>query len=192
MPTAPDMTRNLFLFSALVLASACSGPDEESDTDLQTGDSLEGALVLDGFGAIAVLIGENGPTSGYLCGQGDSLDQTRWLASDGDGGLSGDGVSVQVDDDHVDITGPSGQSWSGTLTPMDDGGLYQAQVDYDLAGLIAFEGEDGEIRSVGTLTQDIDFFQVEPVGTIVGAPPTIDAVADTTDGPLEFTLNRLP
>lgn len=194
MRYAPVMTRILFFSAALVLASACTGPDDDTDTDTDTDVSdgvVEGALALDGFGALAVIVEADGTSIGYLCGQGEFLDQTRWLAGD-DTTLTGESVEVRLSGDQVEIDGPDGQTWSGALTAMDAGGLYQGFPDGYRTGLIAYEDEYGQMQTAGTFTDAIDFFQVEPVGTIVGKPDIVSVEVQTADETLSFDMNRLP
>jgi len=177
------------LLLALLFLPACTGQDTDTDSDAV--ELIDGSYArLDGFGVLGVQEYSDGSAVGYLCGQGEHLSETRWLAG-ADGELTGQDVSVTLSGDGAQVVAGSEQ-WSPSLAPLAGGGLFEASPEGCRTGLIVFPDGDG-FAAAGTFCDlDQSFFQVEPVGTIVAPQDRVSVRVVTDADTLTFDMTRIP
>ncbi|MFK7931573.1 MAG: hypothetical protein AB8H79_25560 [Myxococcota bacterium] len=179
--------RWMYIVTLLCAGTACSGEPDDTEEVTQVGGyyTRVGAV-----GMLGVLEYSDGSLLGYLCGQGDSIDQTRWLSGE-DGVLRGADWSAAIFDGEVEVIGPS-QAFVSDLSPLGEGGIYDALPNDCRTGLLVFpDGE--EWSSVGTYCDGAtSFIQVEPVGTIVAPDAMLSVRVQTQQETLVFDVTRLP
>jgi len=161
------------LRSAVLLSSVACGSGLDS-----------GWAIIDGVGVLGVAdAGE-----AYLCGQGEAVDQSRWLTGGKEALPSEDGLwSLSIDDDGSFELERGGDEVLGTLTPFEDGGLYAAEPEACRSGAVLYDEQ-----LAGTFCDGLgSFVQVEPVDTLLGGPTTI-RVTRADDATYAFDLRRLP
>ncbi|MED5370170.1 MAG: hypothetical protein VX899_04065 [Myxococcota bacterium] len=121
---------------------------------------------------------------GYLCGQGEQVEESTWIQSDTM--TSTDGTwTLSLNGQDFELTSED-TLMQGTLTPFEDGGLYDAAPDGCRSGAIL---HDGELS--GTWCDGVQFRQVEPIDPFDGGPQQIQ-VQPLDDPDRAFTMTRLP
>lgn len=168
------MRNEMFAFIGIIVTSnACSADPS-------------GWAELDGLGVVGVIPeGE-----AYVCGIGDSVDRSRWLAGDLEAMGDTDGVwNLSIESDGTfsleDID--RGDSWTGSLEPFEDGGLYTGSPENCRSGAVLYGGQ-----LAGTFCDGLGIFrQVEPVDTLIGGPDFI-SVRLIQDITYTFDMSRLP
>lgn len=181
---------------SMILAAACAGGTEPSDATDARQIVGGGAVPIEGFGVFGVVVFSDDTSQGYVCGQQDAIDQTRWLSGDADS-LTGEGWTATLDGGNVELVGEVGSAGEevrveAALEPFGAGGLFEGFPDGCRTGLIAWSGSGGGLQTAGTWCDGVDrFFQVEPVGTIVADVPIVSVRVQTGVEVLEFDLTRL-
>ncbi|MFT4975318.1 MAG: hypothetical protein ACI8S6_001205 [Myxococcota bacterium] len=142
-----------------------------------TVDDVGGWAELSELGVLGVLPRSSGEEA-YLCGTGEQTDRSQWLPGS-------DAWQLVREGDTFTLSGPD-EDWSGTLTPFDEGGLYEASPDGCRSGAVLYDGE-----LAGTWCGGSDELrQVEPIETVTGGPSTI-SVRLVDDASYTFQLKRL-
>ena len=178
-------TRLLLLSLALV---ACGDPDTDSDDPAATVVGGGFAQLTD-FGVLGVLEHDDGTAIGYLCGQGDRIEDTSWLSGQV-GQLSGADWDVAIADGSVTVTGTA-DSFTADFAPIGQGGLFEAAPQGCRSGLIVSPDGSG-FSAAGTFcAPDGAFAQVEPVGTIVAPGDFISVQVQLGVETLDFDMTRI-
>lgn len=179
---------------AIALLTACAGPSDTEATDADTdvdGVVSGGVIPLDGVGVLGVLTWPDGRSVGYLCGQGEAIEETRWLSGSGELLEGADYTATLGEDGAVEVTGPD-RTWSETWVPFEGGGLYEGFPDGCRTGLLAWPAGAGGWETAGTWCNDVgSFAQVEPVGTFVPREPQISVRVEHDAETLQFDLDRV-
>jgi len=168
------MTRLAALRASFLLTTIACGSTPES-----------GWATIDGVGVLGVHDSEGA----YFCGTGEAVGQSRWLAG-GKGSLSDPDElwTLSIDDDGVyTLLHDNADEWSGSLTPFEEGGVYEAEAADCRSGAVLHDGSLTGAFCDGLGTH----VQVEPVDTVVGGPSRIQ-VRLATDADFTFDLRRLP
>ncbi|MFT5583309.1 MAG: hypothetical protein ACI9VR_000887 [Cognaticolwellia sp.] len=160
------------VLSILFLVFGCASP-------------LNGFSQIDGVGTLG--LSEEG--SMYLCGDDSNTSESRWLVEQETGlWTTADGRwTLTLDSLRYELQDMEDNSWPGTLTPFDGGGLYGSLPDNCRSGAVLAQGQVNGTWCDGAG----DFAQVEPVEPVMGSPESF-VVHLATDTGKTFVMDRLP